>query len=375
MSTEVVKYDVACRAVAACRTLDDVRDWSNKADAIREYARRAKNKSMEIDAAEIRIRAERRRGELIVELKKSGALVEGRKPKKNDTSGSIVSLKELKTTPNESSHAQKLAAPDGNSFERLVKRWRAHQEKDSERVTLNVLKVPEIINGSRALMGSRQEDIDSLDFFPTPPWATRALIERVFPYLDCDTKRRSAWEPACGEGHMAEVLREYFRTVMATDIHKYNNGHSIFDFLKGKISTQGKADWIITNPPFGDKTEAFTLRAIDIAKVGVAMFVRMQWLETIGRYENIFKPFPPTLIAFFAERVNLAKGAWYPDGGTATAYVWLIWLKGKKPRAPFWIPPGCQETLTRNDDAERFGMMVDAETGEIRKCGAGGKGA
>jgi hypothetical protein len=60
------------------------------------------------------------------------------------------------------------------------------------------------------------------------------------------------------------------------------------------------------------------------------MFVRLQWLETEGRYERMFSQFPPTLIAFFAERVNLCKGRWDPDGSTATAYIWLIWIKGKK---------------------------------------------
>lgn len=137
MSAEVVKYDVACRAVAACRTLDDVRDWSNKADAIREYARRAKNRSMEIDAAEIRIRSERRRGELLREMRDAGTLKEGR-PKKNGHSEMTVSLQDLDTTKNESSRAQSLAAHDGDSFERLVARWRAHQEIEAERVSLEI---------------------------------------------------------------------------------------------------------------------------------------------------------------------------------------------------------------------------------------------
>jgi len=84
------------------------------------------------------------------------------------------------------------------------------------------------------------------------------------------------------------------------------------------------------------------------------MFVRLQWLESVGRYETIFRDHPPTLIAFFAERVNLCKGRWEPDGTTATAYIWLVWIKGAAPRPPFWIPPGQREALTQPDDAERF---------------------
>jgi hypothetical protein len=226
-------------------------------------------------------------------------------------------------------------------------------------------------NGNRAIMSSRQEPDDSLDFFPTPPWATRALIERVLdnpelgllpaPMLFAE---HSAWEPACGEGHMAEVLREYSSDVLATDVFDYRYGDAVLDFTNGlEASAHTDRDFIVTNPPFGDKSEAFVLQALQRARVGVAMFVRLQWLETIGRYERIFRDNPPTLIAFFAERVNLCKGRWDPEGGTATAYIWLVWIKGEAPRAPFWIPPGCREALTRPDDAKRFTQRPVAKRG------------
>ncbi len=210
-----------------------------------------------------------------------------------------------------------------------------------------------LINGARAVMASRQHPSADLDFSPTPPWATRALIECVFPALDISRNSlTTVHEPACGEGHMAEVLGEYFRLVGATDIYDYGYGDGAHDFLADDF--QVIADWIITNPPFKDKAEQFALRAIDQAKVGVAIFARLQWLETIGRYERVFKDQPPTLIAFFCERVALHMGEWKPDGGTATAYIWLVWVKGRKPQAPFWIPPGQREALTHPDDAKRL---------------------
>jgi len=207
--------------------------------------------------------------------------------------------------------------------------------------------------GSRAIMSSRIEPPDSLDFFPTPPWATRALMECVLPHLGIGHVD-DVWEPACGEGHIAEVLREYARgAVIATDIHAYGYGQAPLDFL-GDLPPHMGADWIITNPPFGDVTEDFVLKADRLARVGFAMFVRLQWLESVGRYEAIFRDNPPTLIAFFAERAPLCKGEWNPKGSTATAYIWLVWVKGQQPRAPFWIPPKRREALTRVDDAEIF---------------------
>ena len=53
-------------------------------------------------------------------------------------------------------------------------------------------------NTSHAVMAQRAEAFDSLDDFPTPPWATRALIEHVLGGRD-QVASLSCFEPACGE--------------------------------------------------------------------------------------------------------------------------------------------------------------------------------
>jgi hypothetical protein len=160
------------------------------------------------------------------------------------------------------------------------------------------------------------------------------------------------WEPACGLGHMSEILWEYFHNVLATDVINYgvNTEGRACNFL---TESDQETDFVITNPPY-IHAEKFCLRAIELARVGVAMFVRCQMLESIGRYERLFKPHPPTLIGFFSERVPLCKGKWDPDGGTATAYCWIVWMRGREPMPPFWIPPGQRMALTKPDDRARF---------------------
>lgn len=206
-------------------------------------------------------------------------------------------------------------------------------------------------------MQSRQEAGHSLDYFPTPPFATRALMEVVLPEIGITHHQfriSSVYEPACGEGHMAEVLREYCAATVASDIEDYGYGLRR-DFLTNN-NYSFLVDWIITNPPYNGRELPFALKAIECATIGVAFFVRTLWLETIGRYERLFSVHPPAIIAQFAERVPICKGRWNPDGSTATAYLWIVWLKERRDRQTrfFWIPPGQRAALTRPDDVEWF---------------------
>ncbi len=205
-------------------------------------------------------------------------------------------------------------------------------------------------------MAQRREPPDSLDFFPTPPWATRALCEHVLWGLKFGGRpAETCWEPACGEGHMARPLAEYFGTVHASDIHDYGYG-AVGDFLGAGLtppwSPPGGVDWIVMNPPFRLATD-FALRARGLqSKVGwpgVAMLVRTSFLESADRYERLFKPWPPLVVAPFVERVPMVKGRYDPKASTATSYAWVVWLGRNGATMLRWIPP-CRADLARSDD-------------------------
>src|SRR5258708_2880767 len=72
--TQLVRYDAACRALADARSVDEVKDVRDVAMAMKLYAKQAKNRDLEADAYELRIRAERRLGETIAAQKESGGL-------------------------------------------------------------------------------------------------------------------------------------------------------------------------------------------------------------------------------------------------------------------------------------------------------------
>jgi hypothetical protein len=215
-------------------------------------------------------------------------------------------------------------------------------------------------NTSHAVMSQRHEAHDSLDHFPTPPWATRALCEWLEEGTSGLWKNYSCWEPACAEGHMSRALIPYFREVYSSDVHNYGYGY-VEDFL---FVTERWADFVITNPPFR-LGEQFAFKARLIARVAAAMLVRTAFLESADRYNSLFKSTPPTDILQFVERVPMFKGRLDRHGSTATSYCWLVWRKAAPAGTRFhWLAP-CRKRLERDSDyPESLDLVRAAAVGQ-----------
>ena len=76
---DLILYDRMVTAIALCQKTDEVKDIRDKAVALEHYARQACNVDAERAAINVRVRAERRAGELLKDLHKS----KGGQPKKN----------------------------------------------------------------------------------------------------------------------------------------------------------------------------------------------------------------------------------------------------------------------------------------------------
>lgn len=224
-------------------------------------------------------------------------------------------------------------------------------------------------NTSTAVMQRRVEPDDSLEDFPTPSWATRAVIEKIIMPLTFPGQIRSwtAREPCANRGYMARPLAEYFGQVRCSDIFDYGMNYLVEDYLFPGSMTP--ANWTFFNPPFRLALQ-FILKSFDTPGwVGTACIARSAFLEGKDRYENLFSFQPPTIVAQHVERVIMTKGIvrdpakeyWDPNanGGkgkmkrpsTATSYCWLIWMRDPKWEGTrmMWIQQ-CRKQLERPGD-------------------------
>jgi hypothetical protein len=117
--TELVLYDAMCKAIQAAHDIDEVKEIHDKARAIEVYTRQAKNKEAERQAREIRLRAERRAGQLLREMQK----MKGGRPTKNqshDATSSSLTLSKLNISKTQSSRWQQLARVPEAAFEAAI---------------------------------------------------------------------------------------------------------------------------------------------------------------------------------------------------------------------------------------------------------------
>ena len=132
----LVKYDAACRALAEARSVDEVKDIIDKTIAMACYARQAKNKNLEADANEIRMRAERRLGELMDEQKETVGFNTGAKGvgfSKTRTREEPPTLAEAGIDKNLAQRARMLGGLSDKEFEEAVKENRAKIADEADR--------------------------------------------------------------------------------------------------------------------------------------------------------------------------------------------------------------------------------------------------
>jgi len=186
-----------------------------------------------------------------------------------------------------------------------------------------------MLKGTSLVGGSVNYERVENDFYATDPDSVRALFDNA------DIIGDGFYEPCCGQGNIAEVIKEYYpkAVVIVSDIVDRGYPNTITkDFLEDKRDIG--ADWVITNPPYKYAKE-FVENSLKIASKGVAMFLKIQFLEGQSRKEW-FQNSPLKYVYVFSkrqdpwrngEKVNPKTGKKW---GSTMCFAWFIWEKEYK---------------------------------------------
>ncbi|MBI1245153.1 MAG: hypothetical protein GC202_09115 [Alphaproteobacteria bacterium] len=185
------------------------------------------------------------------------------------------------------------------------------------------------LNGGFKPSMKRFADLSGPDFFPTPRWATFALMEN-------EKFSGDVWECACGNGAMSRVIEEAGNTVISTDLYERGYGEAGHDFLNANRQIAN----IITNPPY-NSAEGFVSAGVKLARRKFALLLRLAFLEGANRARTIFANSPPSRVWVFSERITFYPSGVEPKGTGTTAYAWFVWDKSSHGGTELcWFKPG-----------------------------------
>jgi hypothetical protein len=203
----LTKYDAARAALEKAHTVDEVKDLRDKAEALRVYAKQAADIDMQNWAAEIRIRAERRAGELLKEMpKQHGARGAGKKVE----SPRATPLSELGITKTQSSKWQRLADVPAPEFENKL---RGIMGVGKELTTTAMMK---------AITPVKETDIDCLD----------ELLKRLSPLLPIG---------ADGQPRLAELIEQAKAEDRQLDLRKIRTAINMLDEISKHFADSARA--------------------------------------------------------------------------------------------------------------------------------------
>jgi hypothetical protein len=156
------------------------------------------------------------------------------------------------------------------------------------------------------------------DLYETPPEAILALLK-------AETIPDVLWDPSCGPGAIARVLRAAGRQVYATDLVNYESpdqNHAGWDFLSERklpLGVQG----IIQNPPYKLANE-FVRHSLQLCHKSYFL-LRLAFLESIGRSDILDGGLLARVLVFKNRLPMLHRDGWSGPKSTNTmCFAWFV---------------------------------------------------
>ena len=202
--TGLVKYDTMCRAIAAAAQIDEVKEMRDQAIAIERYAQQALNMDAERQAREIRLRAERKVGELIKEQQKTGTLANkngGQKSRQNQHSAGVTRRDTCKTDKSEKLIPSKTLADIGISRNQSSKFQRLAEvpEKEFEEALADKNVMPSTVGLIAKVSGSEGK------IHPSAIWIKSRIQDFEREHMAALNPKEAAHEMT--EGMIKEVIK------------------------------------------------------------------------------------------------------------------------------------------------------------------------
>lgn len=158
----------------------------------------------------------------------------------------------------------------------------------------------------------------------------RAAVESLLSLVDISGR---VMEPCAGEGAIAGPLAGYGCEVITNDLNPSMPTLMHHDATDAAWWTRGGGvPWVVSNPPFSLASTIVPL-AVKSATVGVAMLLRLSWLEPCGDRVDFLITHPPTGL------IVLPRISFTGDGKTDNVTcAWMVWSKIRQPQRIEIVP-------------------------------------
>src|SRR5574337_198642 len=169
-------------------------------------------------------------------------------------------------------------------------------------------------NAGRHALIDRKDDL-----YETPECAVHALmaVERL--------PQGAVWEPACGPGAIARVIKQYGYRVYATDLVDYaspDQDQARIDFLLEQQGPDFHIGSIVTNPPY-KLAQQFVSHALLLCP-RVVMLLRLAFLESERRTAILDNGWLARVHVFKNRLPMMHRDGW--EGPKASSSVPFAWF-------------------------------------------------
>ena len=128
MHPPLTRYDVARHALAEAHRVDEAKAIRDKMIAVKMYARQVNDKHMMVWATEIKLRAERRMGQLLIDLKETGQRAQQGGDRKSNPADRGLKLEDIGITSQRASESVQLADIPEKEFEAMLDEAKERKE-------------------------------------------------------------------------------------------------------------------------------------------------------------------------------------------------------------------------------------------------------